>query len=89
MKNKKGQTSTDTPILLSIVVFQAFILICLGFLDMNENDITLNTYGGGIINFIFNMISNIAVLSWGNLLIFAPLGIALTYIIAKLIRGGG
>lgn len=82
--NKKGQVATDTPILIWLVVFQAFIITMLGLLN-----ITPETQSVGIANFTQNIITNLSILGWGNLLIFLPLEIALGYIIAKLIRGGG
>ena len=93
MKNKKGQTSTDTPIIISIFTFQIFIIIMLGFLDINTDtkDVGLNADIPliGHIGFAYNIITNISILGWGNLLLFTPSIIALAYIIAKLIRGGG
>lgn len=83
--NKKGQTSTDTPIILSILVFQAFIIIMLGFLnvDSNNNDVSVPLFS------FDNIITSISELGWFNTIIFAPLIICLGYILAKLIRGGG
>jgi hypothetical protein len=90
MKCKKAQTSTDTPIILSILVFQAFIIICLGFLNINNNEITTTTHENTLWGFsITNIITNISILGWGNLLIFVPIEICIIYIIAKLFRGGG
>lgn len=84
--NKKAQTSTDTPIILSIIVFQAFVVLGLGFL--NVTDITTTNSGTSLFSF-GNIINSIKLLGWGNTLIFAPLEISLFYIIAKLVRGGG
>ena len=87
--NKKGQL-TDTVILMSMIIFQSFTVICLGFLNVSENDITTTTYDNPIVSsFVVNVISNIGQLGWGNLLIFLPLEVGLIYIIAKLVRGGG
>jgi hypothetical protein len=86
MKNKKGQTSTDTPIILSILVFQAFVILCLGFLNVKDSEVTTS---GNVLFSFGNIISSISVLGWGNAIIFAPLIICLGYILAKLIRGGG
>lgn len=93
MKNNKAQVSTDTPILLWILVFQAFIVLGIGFLHVTP---TTKTVGGDInivgipnISFTQTLVTNISYLGWGNLLLFAPLEICLIYIIAKLIRGGG
>ena len=80
--NTKGQ-STDTPILLTIVVFQAFVLICLGFLDVTATTVVADTHLG----FSQTVISNLAVLGWGNLLVFTPMLVCIVYIIAKFIRG--
>lgn len=99
MKNKKAQVATDTPIILSILAFQAFIILCLGFLTIitvsnNPDSISMNTSGittnspSNIFSF-GNIITNIELLGWGNTLIFTPLGVCIAYIIAKLIRGGG
>jgi len=84
---KNGQVSTDTPILLSIIVFQIFIITCLGFLDISENYVTYQGFGSETIGFFQNIIINISYLGWGNTLIFLPLIICLSYIIAKFIRG--
>lgn len=86
MKNKKAQVATDTPILLGIIVFQSFVILGLGFL--NFSDITQTNSGSELFSF-GNIITSISLLGWGNTLIFFPLEIALIYIIAKLIRGGG
>jgi len=84
--NKKGQVATDTPILLSIFVFQAFVLLSLGFLNITD----VTTVSSGTILFSFgNIINSIALLGWGNTLLFAPITLCVIYIIAKLIRGGG
>lgn len=89
----KAQVSTDTPIILSIIVFQTFIIIMLGFLNINiaTKNVTgeLNLPLLPHISFTQNIITNITLLGWGNLLIFLPLEICLGYIILKLIRGGG
>ena len=85
--NKKGQAN-DTAILLSIIIFQTFILICLGFLNVSDSEISTINSGSELFSF-GNIISNIQILGWGNLLIFTPLFIGLGYIIARLIRGGG
>ena len=89
MKNKKAQTATDTPILLTIIVFQAFIILCLGWLNLTESDVSTVTHGSGLINFTVNIVTNIGLLGWGNAILFAPLEVCIIYIIAKLIRGGG
>lgn len=85
MKNKKAQTSTDTPIILSILVFQAFVLLGLGFLNVPTTDVGIND---ALFSF-GNIINAIELLGWGNSLLFAPLVICIGYILAKLIRGGG
>lgn len=85
--NKKAQ-ATDTPIILGILVFQAFIIICLGFLTMYNNEVKTSDNGSDLINFKINIITNIKAFGWGNTLIFAPLEICIVYIIAKLVRGG-
>jgi len=92
MKNKKGQSLSDATILLGIIVFQAFIIICLGFLNVEQVNYAGNLTSNIVISSFFslpNIITSITVLGWGNLLIFAPLEVILIYIIAKLIRGGG
>ena len=71
---RKGQTATDTPIILTIVVFNAFIILSLGFLNINNSDsIKTQTYGSGLINFSQNIVTNISLLGWGNALLFTPL----------------
>lgn len=82
--NNKGQTATDTPIIIYIVVFQVFVITMLGFLN-----ITPETQTVGALNFTQNIITNLSIIGWGNLLVFFPLEVALGYIIVKLIRGGG
>jgi hypothetical protein len=82
---KKAQVATDTPILLSIFVFQAFVILSLGFLNVSYTKQTADT---SLFNF-GNIITSIAELGWGNTLLFAPIGLCVIYIIAKLIRGGG
>jgi hypothetical protein len=86
--NKKAQTSTDTPIILSILVFQTFVVLMLGFLNVSSTEIVSTNTGNALFSF-GNIISNISYLGWGNILIFSPLIICLIYIIAKLVRGGG
>lgn len=96
---KKAQVSTDTPIILSIFSFQIFIIICLGFLSTSQttyistDNISFNITGISTTNnslFSFgNILSNISILKWGNTLLFSPLIICITYIVVKLIRGGG
>jgi hypothetical protein len=84
-KMKNGQASTDTVIIFSILIFNGFLVLSLGFLniDYEENNISDVLFSFG------NIISNIIELGWGNILLFAPLIICLGYILAKLIRGGG
>lgn len=99
MKYKKAQTSTDTPIILSILVFQAFIIIMLGFLNVNtENNSvdSINANSTGVTTntptTIFNIgsiIHSIKILGWFNTILFIPLEVIIGYIIVKLIRGGG
>ena len=102
LKFKKAQTSTDTPILISIIAFQAFIILALGFLNVNYasqksiNSTSINatyqiqTYNVPLTNLsITNIITNISYLGFANVLIFSPIIGAIIYIIAKLIRGGG
>lgn len=81
---KKGQTSTDTPIILSIFAFQAFLVVMLGFLNITPETQSVTGFG-----FTQNIISNISLLGWGNTILFTPLVVGLGYIILKLIRGGG
>ena len=85
--NNKAQTATDTPIILSILVFQAFVILMLGFININDS--TNTVVGSNTINFTQNILTNIKLLGWGNSLIFAPLLVCIIYIVAKLIRGGG
>ena len=85
---KKAQVSTDTPIVLTILVFQTFVVTALGFLTIANEDVTA-TNAKNIFFSFGNIVNNIAILGWGNALIFAPLIIVLLYILAKLIRGGG
>jgi hypothetical protein len=89
MKNKKAQS--EAGILLLILVFQAFVIISLGFLNITNDtdDITTTNYDSGLGDFVVNIITNIKLLGWGNTLLFAPLTITIIYIIARLIRGGG
>jgi hypothetical protein len=98
---KKAQAGTDTVIILSILSFQTFIILCLGFLSTTQttyvgsDNISFNITGVSTISsgnrlFSFgNIISNISELGWGNSLLFTPLLICIGYIVAKLIRGGG
>lgn len=94
----KGQVSTDTPIIFSIFVFQAFVIIMIGFIPIynvtdikyNESNATVNLPGVlPDMSFGQKILTNIAILGWGNLIIFAPLEVCFIYIIAKLLRGGG
>jgi hypothetical protein len=84
MKFYNKAQSSDTPILLTILVFQAFIIVGLGFLELTSESQTI-----GAFSFSTNIINNIALLGWGNSILFAPLIICVIYIVAKLIRGGG
>ena len=84
--NKKAQAATDTPIIISIFTFQSFIIVALGFLNITPDN---QVIGSDLINFTQNIVNNISYLGWANTIIFTPLIIAITYIIAKLIRGGG
>lgn len=79
---KKAQT--DTAIIISIIAFQAVIILGLGFLS-----ITPDTQSVGAFSFTENLVTNIELLGWANALIFTPLVVGFIYIIARLIRGGG
>lgn len=85
----------DTGLIIGIVAFQAVIIICLGFLQIETessgyNATILNT---GLevfnLNFTQNLITNISSLGFANILIFSPLIAGIGYVIVKLIRGGG
>lgn len=80
--NKRAQT--DSSIILSILVFQAFIIIALGFLDTTPTTVEVTGSGFGQ-----NIITNIAALGWFNAILFIPIYVVIGYIILKLIRGGG
>lgn len=90
--NKKAQS--DTAVILFILVFQAFLIISLGFLNIDTTEEEVGTDSLGVVGLITpsfnqNVINNIEQLGVWNTLIFAPLIIVLIYIIAKLVRGGG
>jgi hypothetical protein len=91
MINRKAQS--ETAVIIGILSFQAFIIVCLGFINISA---TTEGIGGDVsivgiplFNWGTSLISNIALLGWANLIIFAPLIAGLVYIIARLIRGGG
>lgn len=88
MRNKKGQTSTDTPIIIWLIAFQIFIITTLGFIDIKPET---TTYTEPISGFsIINIINSITYLPlWANTILFSPLIGAVVYIVAKLVRGGG
>lgn len=89
----KAQTSTDTPIIIAIIAFQTFIILALGFLNINPEEQQVGTNfsiaGFDIVNFSQNIITNISELGVFSALLFTPLLVAVFYIVAKLIRGGG
>ena len=85
MINKKGQAN-DTAILIGIFVFQAFLIMALRFLNVNTET---QEVGSEDISFTSNIVTNIILLGWFNAILFTPLLAGVTYIIAKLIRGGG
>jgi hypothetical protein len=85
MLNKKGEGVTDAGIILSILVFQSIIITGLGFISINTDSQNIDSGLG----FSTNIINNITELGFFNLILFTPLIIVLTYLIVKLIRGGG
>jgi hypothetical protein len=90
--NKKAQS--EAGLLLTLLVFQAVIIVFLGFLELTteQNEVGTPTLNLGLFSvpkFGFNIISNIAQLGWFNLIIFVPISIVVGYIVARIIRGGG
>jgi hypothetical protein len=84
MKYKKSQS--DVSFILGVLVFNAFVILALGFLNINnDNNVTTETHG--LEAFSMNIISNITLLGWGNTLIFTPLILCIIYLVGKFIRG--
>jgi hypothetical protein len=90
---KKAQS--EAGIILSILVFQAFIIVFLGFINItipyDTEDVggEISIVGIPLTSWGSTLINNISVLGWANAIIFAPATLCLTYIIVRLFRGGG